>query len=172
MKLGTGKIGLRFVVIAVLLVALLSVVLAFAYADFGLLADKTNGAPGAIEAAPVPPDAAATSTLISSVTITDVDTIPLYPNAEQVKEEPFDPRTPYSHLIYFQAPATTQDVIAFYEQELSKKGWVSNNANLYGLFLDEYRGFYWVDRVLPFRVTLSIHINKLNDNRTSVSLWS
>jgi hypothetical protein len=165
MMLKANKFGSRLVVITVLLVAHLLAVLAFAYAF------KTNGTPRAIEAVPISPDATA-STLISSVTITDVDTIPLYPNAEQVKEEPFDPRTPYSHLIYFQAPATTRDVIAFYEQELPNKGWLPNNANIYGLSLDEYRGFYRVDRVLPFRVTLSIHINKISDNRTSVSLWS
>ncbi len=172
MRFNGGKVPVRFVVVVLLLFALLSAVLAFANAGFSLLAVKTNGTLHAIEAAPVPLDPTATSILLSSVTVTDVENLPLYPNAEQVKEEPFDPRTPYSHLIYFQAPATTQDVIAFYEQELPKKGWLPNNANIYGLSLDEYRGFYWVDRVLPFRVTLSIHINKLSDNRTSVSLWS
>jgi hypothetical protein len=153
-------------VITILLFALLLAVLAFAYAL------KTNGTPRAIEAVPVPPDSTATSTHLNSLTVTDVENLPLYPNAEQVKEEPLDPGTPYSHLIYFQAPATTQDVIAFYEQELPRKGWIPNNANLYGLSLDEYRGFYWPDKVLPFRVTLSIRINKISDSRTSVSLWS
>jgi hypothetical protein len=153
-------------VITILLFALLLAVLAFAYAL------KTNGTPRAIEAVPISPDATATSTHLNSLTVTDVENLPLYPNAEQAKEEPFDPRTPYSHLIYFQAPATSQDVIAFYEQELPRKGWIPNNANLYGLSLDEYRGFYWPDKVLPFRVTLSIRINKISDSRTSVSLWS
>jgi hypothetical protein len=172
LRFNGGKVPLRFVVVVVLSFALLSFGLAFANAGFSLLAVKTNGTPNAIEAAPVPPDPTATSTQLSSVTVTDVEKLPLYPNAEQVKEEPFDPRTPYSRIIYFQAPATTQDVIAFYERELLNKGWLPNNANIYGLSLDEYRGFYWVDRVLPFRVTLSINITKVNDNRTFVSLWS
>src|SRR5436190_1927475 len=109
----------------------------------------------------------------ASITVSDAQKIPLYPNASNISEESFDADVPWRHIVYFQAPATPQEVIDFYKVQLPKAGWHFSYANLYDRPSNRYIGFRWSDPAgaAPFDLTLSVDVDPLSPDIAIVSTW-
>src|SRR4051794_4782250 len=81
----------------------------------------------------------------TSVTVTDAQGIYLYPNAQNVTEEPSYIGAPWRHIIDYDVPVSSEHVLVFYKAQLAKTGWVDGGPSIYGTPSTLYAGFDWLD---------------------------
>jgi hypothetical protein len=111
--------------------------------------------------------------LNATVTVTEAKQIPIYPESQNIREDPLDPRFPSRKITDYQAPGNTEDVLNFYKVALTNLGWEVHNASIYGMSSAEHEGFTWsgADANLPYKLSLTVDVSSFAGTQTLVSLW-